>query len=142
MPILIDCSNCHRKLRVNDNLLGKLIKCPNCRAKFPAIQTGGLSAAPAAATDAAEVLDQPLVTQAAGNSAIDLAAPPAGAQPSAATPATASVPRPHQRLLLTPVRVFGGVIAIIIVAGLLGMAVGWLVGSGINQAAERIIPGE
>src|ERR1700678_3918945 len=36
MPILIECSSCHQKLRVNDQLLGRTVKCPNCQTKFAA----------------------------------------------------------------------------------------------------------
>jgi DNA-directed RNA polymerase subunit RPC12/RpoP len=34
MPILIECANCKRKLRVLDHLLGKMVKCPNCKTKI------------------------------------------------------------------------------------------------------------
>lgn len=34
MPVYIECSSCHRKLRVRTDLLGKSVRCPNCRAKF------------------------------------------------------------------------------------------------------------
>jgi hypothetical protein len=36
MAILIQCVRCNRKLRVQEHLLGKLIKCPNCQSKFQA----------------------------------------------------------------------------------------------------------
>jgi hypothetical protein len=34
MPILTQCTSCNRKLRVQDHLLGKTVKCPGCQAKF------------------------------------------------------------------------------------------------------------
>src|SRR5947208_16025797 len=36
MPILIQCTSCLRKLRVQDHLLGKTVKCPSCGVKFVA----------------------------------------------------------------------------------------------------------
>jgi DNA-directed RNA polymerase subunit RPC12/RpoP len=45
MPIVIQCTNCQRKLRVQDHLLGKTIKCPQCQTKFLA-QVAGNNAAP------------------------------------------------------------------------------------------------
>jgi hypothetical protein len=48
MPILIQCTNCQRKLRVQDHLLGKTVKCPNCHIKFLA-QVAEETAAPQAA---------------------------------------------------------------------------------------------
>ncbi|MCI0463127.1 MAG: hypothetical protein L0Z62_39780 [Gemmataceae bacterium] len=34
MPVYIECSSCHRKLRVRTDLVGKHIRCPSCQAKF------------------------------------------------------------------------------------------------------------
>src|SRR5947208_1145310 len=34
MAVLIQCSQCSRKLRVQDDLIGKAIKCPACATKF------------------------------------------------------------------------------------------------------------
>ena len=36
MAILIQCTSCLRKLRVQDHLLGKTVKCPSCGVKFVA----------------------------------------------------------------------------------------------------------
>lgn len=36
MPILTRCSSCGRQLRVPDNLLGRLVKCPACQNTFTA----------------------------------------------------------------------------------------------------------
>jgi hypothetical protein len=36
MPQIINCSDCGRKLRVPDDLLGKKVKCPGCGVKFAA----------------------------------------------------------------------------------------------------------
>jgi hypothetical protein len=36
MPFIIPCVKCRRKLRVQDRLAGKLIRCPGCQHKFVA----------------------------------------------------------------------------------------------------------
>lgn len=36
MPEIVTCPNCSRKLRVPDNLLGKTVKCPECKQAFSA----------------------------------------------------------------------------------------------------------
>jgi DNA-directed RNA polymerase subunit RPC12/RpoP len=58
MAILIQCSNCQRTLRVQDHLLGKSVKCPNCQIKFLAQGVDGTAppqaAAPATSVQAAE----------------------------------------------------------------------------------------
>ena len=44
MAVFIECSSCHRKLRVRSELVGKSVRCPNCKTKFLAAQVEGLSA--------------------------------------------------------------------------------------------------
>ena len=41
MPVYIECTSCHRKLRVRTELIGKNVRCPNCRAKFIAAPLEG-----------------------------------------------------------------------------------------------------
>ena len=36
MPQIIECPECGRKLRVQDNLLGRKVKCPGCETTFTA----------------------------------------------------------------------------------------------------------
>jgi predicted Zn finger-like uncharacterized protein len=36
MPIQISCPTCQRQLRVPDNLIGELVKCPSCQNTFTA----------------------------------------------------------------------------------------------------------
>jgi hypothetical protein len=124
MPILIECSTCHRKLRVNDHLLGKWIKCPNCQAKFPANQIAEIPAAPGTAMDPAEVVDQPAATQSA----------------SLSTPPTAAAPKRSWQLQVTPVRIIVAVVAFILLAGTVGYAAGWFVGADIERAAAGAQP--
>jgi hypothetical protein len=44
MPQIITCPDCGRKLRVPDELIGKQVKCPDCKMKF----TGGITTMPGA----------------------------------------------------------------------------------------------
>jgi hypothetical protein len=44
MPVFIECSSCHRKLRVRNELVGRSVRCPNCKTKFLAAQVEELSA--------------------------------------------------------------------------------------------------
>src|SRR5260370_8844628 len=71
MPQIITCPDCGRKLRVPDELVGKKVKCPDCKVKF----TGGITTkpdskpartAPARATDEDE---QRVATAPAGKKA-------------------------------------------------------------------------
>src|SRR5256885_1028184 len=36
MPIVVDCPACGGKLRVADDLLGRLVRCPSCKGTFTA----------------------------------------------------------------------------------------------------------
>jgi len=36
MPTIVDCPSCDRKLRVTEELLGKVVQCPSCGQKFEA----------------------------------------------------------------------------------------------------------
>jgi len=57
MPEIITCPDCGRKLRVPDELVGKKVKCPDCKVKFTGSITtspngaGGKSAPPRKKTD-------------------------------------------------------------------------------------------
>jgi hypothetical protein len=37
MPVVIACPICQQKVRVNENLLGKSVKCPQCKNPFTAV---------------------------------------------------------------------------------------------------------
>ncbi len=50
MPELVTCPNCSRKLRVPDDLLGKMVKCPECKEAFVA-QTEAVSKSDEAADE-------------------------------------------------------------------------------------------
>jgi hypothetical protein len=39
MPVLVNCPHCDKKLKVPDNLLGKMVKCPTCTKTFTAEAT-------------------------------------------------------------------------------------------------------
>ncbi len=69
MPVFIECSACHRKLRVRTELLGKSVRCPNCRAKFVATKVEG--SAPQTSTPAegpSAVLTPSLAVESEANS--------------------------------------------------------------------------
>lgn len=40
MPIIVDCPSCGRKLRLADEIVGRLVKCPDCQHRFSA-RAGG-----------------------------------------------------------------------------------------------------
>jgi hypothetical protein len=40
MSVLLTCPNCHKRLKVGDNLLGRNVKCPGCATAFPAKALG------------------------------------------------------------------------------------------------------
>jgi predicted Zn finger-like uncharacterized protein len=46
MPIVVECPSCNRKLRVPDDLLGRLVKCPTCSSTFTAAESAGGGGAP------------------------------------------------------------------------------------------------
>jgi hypothetical protein len=50
MPSLIQCTSCKRKLRVQEHLLGKYVKCPSCQTKFQAQPIEEPTPKPAAAS--------------------------------------------------------------------------------------------
>ena len=39
MPVLVNCPHCDKKLKVPDNLVGKMVKCPTCSKTFTAEAT-------------------------------------------------------------------------------------------------------
>jgi predicted Zn finger-like uncharacterized protein len=50
MPVVLRCSDCETNLRVPDDLLGKTVRCPNCRKTFTATsEAGPLEEGPTAA---------------------------------------------------------------------------------------------
>jgi predicted Zn finger-like uncharacterized protein len=54
MPIVIECPQCQRKLRVPDQLLGRTVKCPACKNQFTASakrETAGGKSPPKVETD-------------------------------------------------------------------------------------------
>lgn len=36
MPSIVDCPDCHRKLKVPEELLGQMVRCPSCNSTFTA----------------------------------------------------------------------------------------------------------
>ncbi|MSR31538.1 MAG: hypothetical protein EXR99_08545 [Gemmataceae bacterium] len=44
MAVLVTCQSCGKKLKVNDEILGKRVKCPGCAGIFTAVADGAASA--------------------------------------------------------------------------------------------------
>ena len=59
MPILVECPSCHRQLRVQDELVGRRVKCPSCGTAFPAASVGGPQGASRAPTPAPQPVAPP-----------------------------------------------------------------------------------
>jgi hypothetical protein len=97
MPVIIPCIKCQRKLRVQERLVGKLVKCPGCQTKFIAQP----AAAPAAAvTPTAAVASPPAAARPAAPASPPPSRPslaPAAVPPRAVPPAPAprASPRAH-----------------------------------------------
>lgn len=58
MPIIVSCSSCQRSLRVPDDLLGKLVKCPTCGHTFTATASDAASPGAAAPGSGAEFVSE------------------------------------------------------------------------------------
>ncbi len=53
MSVIVSCPKCQKKLKIEDNVLGKNIKCPGCAAVFATKAPGAAAAAPPAPVKAA-----------------------------------------------------------------------------------------
>src|SRR5438128_10172 len=108
MPILILCTSCNRKLRVQDHLLGKTVKCPHCQNKFSA-QPVPEPAKPAGLGD--ELMPTPVVPPLQTLQLAEPASPaPAGPprsneQITTATPPAAAAPPAPQPFEIPPLRI-------------------------------------
>jgi predicted Zn finger-like uncharacterized protein len=78
MPEIVNCPQCERKLRVPDNLLGQLVKCPTCSTTFTA-SAAPAEAAPLVPESAAPAPAPPPPPPAAPYPKYDMPAPQAGA---------------------------------------------------------------
>jgi hypothetical protein len=157
MPILIQCSNCHRKLRVQDQLVGKAVKCPNCHTKFlaKAIEDGPAPAAPTAELTPTPVV--PIVAEVAAPTVKTLelsqptpkTAPPtptprtaerivttAPVEKPAAAPAPPPTPPPPPPFPTPPWRVFVVLGVLLLLTATVSLGLSWLVTSAINRASE------
>ena len=166
MPVYIECSSCHRKLRVRTELLGKSVRCPNCRAKFLATATEGPSAPPgeggltsaeaAVSTESAEAaLAPPQPPEGAEESSGPtvrrprLDVPPEMMVPLPPTeairvrpPALAAPPKSSATLAAVPAETpwekVGLVVGLILLGVvLLGLAGAWWVHAGVRASAAR-----
>lgn len=112
MPIVVDCSSCHRKLRIPDELLGKLVKCPTCNMTFTAT---ALASPVAAAGDPASAAPPPSPPPApAAPPPIAQQRPMAVAQyqrPTGPPPGTSSGQRPGKVQAVAIMTLVGGILA-------------------------------
>src|SRR5712692_6930171 len=44
MPVVIACPTCQQKVRIGENLLGKQVKCPQCKNPFTAVDPNAVAA--------------------------------------------------------------------------------------------------
>jgi hypothetical protein len=146
MPILILCTGCNRKLRVQDHLLGKTVKCPHCQNKFPAVpvpepakpEVPGDDLLPTPVVPPLQTLQlaEPASTPPTGpppTTSDKVSAEPLPAPPSPPPPPVE--PRPFESPAL---KVFAVVAIIVLVAALVGFALGWSVGAGVESVAAGI----
>src|SRR5437870_1345110 len=153
MAILIQCTSCLRKLRVQDHLLGKTVKCPSCGVKFVAQPSAAGPAAeetmrtpvvPPSSPDAAAALV--VETLEITDPASEPAAPPPAAlpvtpvlqAPPPPVPAAPAAPPAPQPFETPPLRVLALVAAIVLVAALVGCGLGSLIGAAVENAAGAL----
>jgi len=143
MPLLIRCTGCNRKFRVQDHLLGKQVKCPKCQTTFTAqvvedsgTKPVGSDSSPVLPVSEGAVVAKPLSSP---NIATD---PPAAQLAIPVNPSTISSPTTSeappiqtqpQRFEATPYMAFGIIAAVLIVAGLIGLAVGSWIGAAVER---------
>jgi hypothetical protein len=163
MAILVQCTNCSRKLRVQDHLLGKTVKCPICQTKFQAEQVDDTSTKPPGPVAPAEVEEITTTAVApAANPEPTLPPPalptlevaePASAQPHStetaakekvvlgqaietsgeAAPAAAPVLPTPQPFETAPLKVFAVIAAILFLTALFGCGLGWWLGAAVQN---------
>lgn len=153
MPILIQCIQCKRKLRIQDQLVGKTIKCPSCQTKFQAhpleeAPPPAPSTQPAVSEEARTptvppanpiAIEAPMMqtleladpTQTPANSKTDLEAKPEAKKPAAAV--TPPMPPPFPTPALKVFSILG---AIMLLTALLGLGFSWWVALAVERALE------
>jgi predicted Zn finger-like uncharacterized protein len=156
MPILIQCSSCQRKLRVQDHLLGKTVKCPNCQTKFqaknvdeagaaptpPSADTGAAPPTPAAPTVKTLELPEPALAPttppprtAERVKATAPPAPPATVAAPAAPPPAPPVRHPPP-FPTPPLRVFGILGAVLLLTLIFGLGLSWAISTAVRRGVE------
>src|SRR5437899_1747347 len=59
MSMIVNCPSCEGKLRVPDDLLGRLVKCPTCGTNFTAAESAREEETPAAPSAEQEADESP-----------------------------------------------------------------------------------
>jgi hypothetical protein len=164
MPILIQCTSCGRKLRVQDYLLGKMVKCPNCQSKIqaqaleeptPANPAAAAPPQPTAAEDTLtpvvppvdldmptplvqilELPKQPASTPPAPSSEEPAVVAVAAPAPPPSTGPKAPAPPAPPAFPTPPLKVFGVLGAIVVAAAIVALGCSWAVAAAVQRAVE------
>ena len=169
MPILVQCNYCQRRLRIQDELLGKTVKCPACSTKFVAanleqapaavLQSASPPAGPQPEPSADEMMQTPVVppivpgtvespqaldiSEPASSSPPPSKPPSGGGKPKSAPPAVApqvpTKPQPPRPFEMPALRVLGIMVAIVVLVLVLGCGVGSWLGSAVESAAASAL---
>ena len=127
------CLACNRVLSVQDNLLGKLMKCPHCQAAFVVeqVSAGGSPKEKMDEDSFASVKgERPLSDIGERPTEITKKKPDAAAKPVSRTRWFQALAKPLPRL---SVQVFGIVAAIVIISAAIGYGVGNWLAAGMSR---------
>ena len=149
MPVVIECTSCQRKLRVQDHLLGKTVKCPSCQVKFVAQappaevaeQTMRTPVVPPLRPDSQPTglaLEPLEITEPASEPPAPLAATPVTPIVPPAAPAMPPAPPAPQLYESPPLHQLVIVAVIVLGASILGCGLGSLIGSRVESAAHEL----
>ena len=135
MPLFTQCVNCKRRLRVQDNLIGKTVKCPHCQSVFAAqrMEENGLSPSGPGSTPVISTAEDPNPAPLATPANPEQTAPPKPAVAVIATPlptpaaAETKPATPSGTPDLSPLKVVGISTAIVLGAASVGFLVGCVV---------------
>jgi predicted Zn finger-like uncharacterized protein len=125
MPIVVQCPSCNRKLRVPDDLLGRLVKCPTCSQTFTAAEEGTAPAATRPPVEQPPPWDQPPEEERVPKSSSVRRRPPEPAQEDLG-PAEDYGDEPRRRPLRRDLQPHRG--TLILVLGILSLASSLLMG--------------
>jgi hypothetical protein len=155
MPILLQCQQCQRKLRVQDNLLGKTIKCPGCQTRI-VVQAAAADAPAAPETnprtpalaptepesptptltaqmlEISEPASAPATPTVPPRSAERIAPAPVVPRPEPPPVTPPAVPVPFET---SPFKVFTVIAGLLLLTAVAAAGVGWWLGTAVESAA-------